>query len=124
MTQIIGKQGSSLEKGAALGDFICKFKLATWLESIDATRSIELFEDLLTNQLFIFTWVVAYKHFSDAYGIGDAKIAIGILKHFGLVGIPAQCFEEAAQRYHYSEKEICDRFSAEFKKHQAASSRD
>ena len=53
---------------------------------------------------------IAYKHFSDAYGIGDAKIAMGILKHFGLVGIPdtgkaVQCFEEPAQRYHYSEKE-------------------
>jgi len=136
--------GQLLEKGAALGDFICKFKLATWLESIDATRSIELFEDLLTTQylrfddksaihfhlgkLYIsrYNWVVAYKHFSDAYGIGDAKIAMGILKHFGLVGIPdtgkaVQCFEEAAQRYHYSEKElreICDRFSTEFKKQQ------
>ena len=51
---------------------------------------------------------------------------MGILNHFGLVGIPdtgkaVQCFEEAAQRYHYSEKElreICDRFSTEFKKQQ------
>jgi len=40
--------GILLEKGAALGDFMCKFKLATWLESIDATRSIEIFEELLT----------------------------------------------------------------------------
>jgi hypothetical protein len=51
---------------------------------------------------------------------------MGILNHFGLVGIPdtgkaVQCFEEAARRYHYSEKElreICDRFSTEFKKQQ------
>lgn len=136
--------GILLEKGAALGDFLCKFRLATCLESIDATRSIELFEELLTTQdlrfddkshihfhlgkLYIsrYNWVVAYKHFSDAYAIADAKIAMGILKHFGLVGIPdtgkaVQCFEEAARRYHYSEKElreICDRFSAEFKKQQ------
>jgi hypothetical protein len=136
--------GILLEKGAALGDFICKFKLATWLESIDPKKSIDIFEELLTTQglrfddkssihfhlgkLYIsrYNWVVAYKHFNDAYGIGDAKIAMGILKHFGLVGIPdtgkaVQCFEEAARRYHYSEKElreICDRFSAEFKKQQ------
>lgn len=136
--------GILLEKGAALGDFLCKFRLATCLESIDATRSIELFEELLTTRglrfddkshihfhlgkLYIsrYNWVVAYKHFSDAYAIADAKIAMGILKHFGLVGIPdtgmaVQCFEEAARRYHYSEKElrkICDRFSAEFKKQQ------
>ena len=136
--------GKLLEKGAALGDFLCKFKLATWLESIDATRSIDIFEELLTAQdlrfddkssihfhlgkLYIsrYNWVLAYKHFSDAYGIGDAKIAMGILKHFGLVGIPdtvkaVQCFDEAARRYHYSEKElreICDRFSTEFKKQQ------
>jgi len=136
--------GQLLEKGAALGDFVCKFKLATWLESIDPTKSIDIFEQLLTTQglrfddkssihfhlgkLYIsrYNWVVAYKHFSDAYAIGDAKIAMGILKHLGLVGIPdtgkaVQCFEEAARRYHYSEKElreICDRFSAEFKKQQ------
>lgn len=136
--------GILLEKGASLGDFICKIKLATWLESIDPTRSIEIFEELLANpglrfddnsmihyhlgKLYMsrYNWVVAYKHFSDAYGIGDAKIAMGILTHFGLVGIPdtgkaVQCFEEAARRYHYSEKElreICDRFSAEFKKQQ------
>ena len=43
---------------------------------------------------------------------------MGVLKHFGLVGNQdtgkaVECFEEAAQRYHYSEKElreICDRF--------------
>jgi len=136
--------GQLLEKGAALGDFVCKFKLATWLESIDPKKSIDIFEELLTTQdlrfddkssihfhlgkLYIsrYNWVVAYKHFSDAYAIGDAKIAMGILKHLGLVGIPdtgkaVQCFEEAARRYHYSEKElrqICDRFSAEFKKQQ------
>jgi len=136
--------GILLEKGAALGDFICKFKLARWLESIDPKKSIDIFEELLTTQglrfddkssihfhlgkLYIsrYNWVVAYKHFNDAYGIADAKIAMGILKHFGLVGIPdtgkaVQCFEEAARRYHYSEKElreICDRFSAEFKKQQ------
>lgn len=136
--------GQLLEKGAALGDFVCKFKLATWLESIDTKKSIDIFEELLTTQdlrfddkssihfhlgkLYIsrYNWVVAYKHFSDAYAIGDAKIAMGILKHLGLVGIPdtgkaVQCFEEAARRYHYSEKElreICDRFSAEFKKQQ------
>jgi len=138
------RTGILLEKGAALGDFLCKFRLATCLESIDATRSIELFEELLTTQglrfddkshihfhlgkLYIsrYNWVVAYKHFSNAYAIADAKIAMGILKHFGLVGIPdtgkaVQCFEEAARRYHYSEKElreICDRFSTEFKKQQ------
>jgi hypothetical protein len=136
--------GILLEKGASLGDFICKIKLATWLESIDPTRSIEIFEELLANpglrfddnsmihyhlgKLYMsrYNWVVAYKHFSAAYGIGDAKIAMGILTHFGLVGIPdtekaVQCFDEAARRYHYSEKElreICDRFSAEFKKQQ------
>jgi hypothetical protein len=136
--------GILLEKGASLGDFICKVKLATWLESIDPTKSIEIFEELLANpglrfddnsmihyhlgKLYMsrYNWVVAYKHFSDAYGIGDAKIAMGVLKHFGLVGIPdtgkaIQCFDEAARRYHYSEKElreICDRFSAEFKKQQ------
>lgn len=136
--------GILLEKGAKLGDFLCKFKLATWLESIDPKKSIELFEELLTTlglsfddnscihfhlgKLYIsrYNWVVAYNHFSAAYGIADAKIAIGILKHFGLVGIPdagkaVQCFDEAARRYHYSEKElreICDRFSAEFKKQQ------
>ena len=136
--------GQLLEKGAALGDFVCKFKLATWLESIDTKKSIDIFEELLTTQdlrfddkssihfhlgkLYMsrYNWIVAYKHFSDAYAIGDAKIAMGILKHFGLVGIPdtekaVQCFEEAARRYHYSEKElreICDRFSAEFKKQQ------
>ena len=136
--------GILLEKGAALGDFSSKYKLATWLESIDPTKSIALFEELLTTQdlqfddkshihfhlgkLYIsrYNWVVAYKHFSDAYAIADAKIAMGILKHFGLVGIPdtgkaVQCFEEAARRYHYSEKqlrEICDRFSTEFKKQQ------
>jgi len=136
--------GLLLEKGAALGDFVSKFKLATWLESIDPEKSIALFEELLTTQdlrfddkscihfqlgkLYIsrYNWVVAYKHFSDAYGISDAKIAMGILKHFGLVGIPdtgkaVKCFEEAARRYHYSEKElreICDRFSTEFKKQQ------
>jgi hypothetical protein len=136
--------GILLEKGASLGDFICKIKLATWLESIDPTRSIEIFEELLANpglrfddnsmihyhlgKLYMsrYNWVVAYKHFSSAYGIGDAKIAMGILTHFGLVGIPdtgkaVQCFEEAARRYHYSEKElreICDRFSTEFKKQQ------
>ena len=136
--------GILLEKGAALGDFLCKFKLATWLESIDPKKSIDIFEELLTTQdlrfddnssihfhlgkLYMsrYNWIVAYKHFSDAYAIGDAKIAMGILKHFGLVGIPdtekaVKCFEEAARRYHYSEKElrdICDRFSAEFKKQQ------
>ena len=136
--------GLLLEKGAALGDFICKFKLARWLESIDSTKSIELFEELLTTpglrfddnssihfhlgKLYMsrYNWVVAYKHFSAAYGIGDAKIAMGVLNHFGLVGIPdtgkaVECFEEAARRYHYSEKElrqICDRFSTEFKKQQ------
>jgi hypothetical protein len=136
--------GILLEKGAALGDFLCKFKLATWLESIDSKKSIDIFEELLTTQdlrfddkshihfhlgkLYIsrYNWVVAYKHFSDAYANGDAKIAMGILKHFGLVGIPdtgkaVQCFDEAARRYHYSEKElreICDRFSTEFKKQQ------
>ena len=136
--------GILLEKGAALGDFICKFKLATWLESIDPKKSIDIFEELLTTQdlrfddkssihfhlgkLYIsrYNWVLAYNHFSDAYGIGDAKIAMGILKHFGLVGIPdtvkaVQCFDEAARRYHYSEKElreICDRFSTEFNKKQ------
>jgi hypothetical protein len=136
--------GILLEKGASLGDFICKIKLATWLESIDPTKSIEIFEELLANpglrfddnsmihyhlgKLYMsrYNWVVAYKHFSDAYGIGDAKIAMGVLKHFGLVGIPdtgkaIQCFDEAARRYHYSEKElreICDRFSTEFKKQQ------
>ena len=136
--------GLLLEKGAALGDFLCKFKLASWLASIDATRSIELFEELLTSpelrfddkssihyqlgKLYIsrYNWVIAYKHFSSAYAIGDAKIAMGILKHFGLVGNPdtgkaIECFEEAARRYHYSEKElkeICDRFSSEFKKQQ------
>lgn len=138
------QKGILLEKGAALGDFLCKFKLATWLESIDSTKSIELFEELLTTsglrfddnssihfhlgKLYMsrYNWEVAYKHFSDAYGIGDAKIAMGVLEHFGLVGIPdtgkaVQCFEEAARRYHYSEKElrqICDRFSTEFKKQQ------
>ena len=136
--------GILLEKGAALGDFICKFKLATWLESIDPTKSIELFEDLLTTpnlgyddnscihfhlgKLYIsrYNWVIAYKHFSSAYANGDAKIAMGVLKHFGLVGNPdtgkaLECFEEAARRYHFSEKElreICDRFSGEFKKQQ------
>jgi hypothetical protein len=136
--------GRLLEKGAALGDFLCKFKLATWLESIDPNKSIDIFEELLTTQglrfddkssihfhlgkLYIsrYNWAVAYKHFSDAYANGDAKIAMGILNHFGLVGIPdtgkaVQCFEEAARRYHYSEKElreICDRFSTEFKKQQ------
>ena len=136
--------GILLEKGAALGDFICKYKLATWLVSIDPTRSIELFEELLATpglrfddnsnihyhlgKLYMtrYNWVVAYKHFSNAYAIGDAKIAMGILKHFGLVGDPdtgkaIECFEEAARRYHYSEKElreICDRFSTEFKKQQ------
>ena len=136
--------GMLLEKGAALGDFTCKFKLATWLESIDASKSITLFEELLTTPGLLFddnssihfhlgklymsryNWVVAYKHFSNAYGIGDAKIAMGILKHFGLVGNPdtgkaVECFEEAARRYHYSEKElreICNRFSGEFKKQQ------
>ena len=136
--------GLLLEKGASLGDFLCKFKLASWLASIDATRSIELFEELLTSpelrfddkssihyqlgKLYIsrYNWVIAYKHFSSAYAIGDAKIAMGILKHFGLVGNPdtgkaIECFEEAARRYHYSEKElkeICDRFSSEFKKQQ------
>ena len=136
--------GLLLEKGAALGDFLCKFKLASWIASIDSTRSIELFEELLTSpelrfddkssihyqlgKLYIsrYNWVIAYKHFSSAYAIGDAKIAMGILKHFGLVGNPdtgkaIECFEEAARRYHYSEKElkeICDRFSSEFKKQQ------
>ena len=136
--------GSLLEKGASLGDFICKYKLAIWLESIDSTRSIEIFEELLATpglrfddnsmihyhlgKLYMsrYNWVVAYNHFSAAYGIGDAKIAMGILTHFGLVGIPdtgkaVQCFEEAARRYHCSEKElreICDRFSTEFKKQQ------
>uniref|UniRef100_A0A6C0H345 Tetratricopeptide repeat protein n=1 Tax=viral metagenome TaxID=1070528 RepID=A0A6C0H345_9ZZZZ len=136
--------GMLLEKGAALGDFLCKFKLATWLESIDPTKSIDIFEKLLTTQdlrfddkssihfhlgkLYIsrYNWSIAYKHFSDAYAICDAKIAMGILEHFGLVGIPdtekaVQCFDEAARRYHYSEKElrgICDRFSTEFKKQQ------
>ena len=109
------QKGILLEKGATLGDFSCKFKLATWLESIDPTKSIALFEELLTTQdlkfddkshihfhlgkLYIsrYNWVVAYKHFSNAYAIGDAKIAMGILKHFGLVGIPdtgkaVQCF--------------------------------
>jgi len=98
--------GMLLEKGAALGDFLCKFKLATWLESIDPTKSIDIFEKLLTTldlrfddkssihfhlgKLYIsrYNWVIAYKHFNDAYAIGDAKIAMGILKHFGLVGIP------------------------------------
>ena len=128
--------GILLEKGAALGDFMCKFKLATWLESIDATRSIEIFEELLTTpelrfddnssihfhlgKLYMsrYNWVIAYKHFSSAYAIGDAKIAMGVLKQFGLVGNQdtgkaLECFEEAARRYHYSEKElreICDRF--------------
>ena len=136
--------GILLEKGAALGDFICKLKLATWLESIDPTKSIELFEDLLTTpnlgfddnscihfhlgKLYMsrYNWVIAYKHFSSAYANGDAKIAMGVLKHFGLVGNPdtgkaLECFEEAARRYHYSEKElreICDRFSGDFKKQQ------
>ena len=136
--------GLLLEKGAALGDYVCKFKLATWLESIDPTRSIALFEELLSTpglpfdenssihfhlgKLYMsrYNWVVAYKHFSSAYANGDAKIAMGVLKHFGLVGIPdtgkaVECFEEAARRYHYSEKElreICDRFSSEFKKQQ------
>jgi hypothetical protein len=136
--------GILLEKGASLGDFMCKFKLASWLESIDASKSIALFEELLTTpglsfddkshihfhlgKLYMsrYNWVIAYKHFSSAYGIGDAKIAMGILKHFGLVGTPdtgkaVECFEEAARRYHYSEKElreICDRFSGEFKKQQ------
>ena len=134
--------GLLLEKGAALGDFVCKFKLATWLESIDANRSIELFQELLSTpglrfddnssihfhlgKLYMsrYNWVIAYKHFSSAYANGDAKIAMGVLKHFGLVGNPdtgkaLECFEEAARRYHYSEKElrdICDRFSGEFKK--------
>ena len=134
--------GILLEKGAALGDFICKLKLATWLESIDPTKSIELFEELLTTpnlgfddnscihfhlgKLYMsrYNWVIAYKHFSSAYANGDAKIAMGVLKHFGLVGNQdtgkaLECFEEAARRYHYSEKElreICDRFSGEFKK--------
>ena len=138
------QKGILLEKGASLGDFICKLKLATWLESIDPTKSIEIFEELLATpglrfddnsmihyhlgKLYMsrYNWVVAYKHFSSAYGIGDSKIAMGVLKHFGLVGIPdtgkaIQCFDEAARRYHYSEKElreICDRFSAEFKKQQ------
>lgn len=136
--------GFLLEKGAALGDYLCKFKLATWLESIDPTRSIALFEELLSTpglrfddnssihfhlgKLYMcrYNWMVAYKHFDSAYANGDAKIAMGVLKHFGLVGIPdtgktVQCFEEAARRYHYSEKElreICDRFSGEFKKQQ------
>jgi hypothetical protein len=136
--------GLLLEKGASLGDFICKVKLATWLESIDPTKSIEIFEELLATpglrfddnsmihyhlgKLYMsrYNWVVAYKHFSNAYANGDAKIAMGILKHFGLVGNPdtgkaIQCFDEAARRYHYSEKElreISDRFSAEFKKQQ------
>ena len=136
--------GLLLEKGASLGDYLCKFKLATWLESIDPTRSIALFEELLTTpglpfdenssihfhlgKLYMsrYNWEIAYKHFSSAYANGDAKIAMGVLKHFGLVGIPdtgkaVQCFEEAARRYHYSEKElreICDRFSSEFKKQQ------
>jgi hypothetical protein len=136
--------GLLLEKGAALGDFLCKFKLATWLESIDPTRSIEIFQELLSTpglrfddnssihfhlgKLYMsrYNWVVAYKHFDLAYANGDAKIAMGVLKHFGLVGNPdtgkaVQCFEEAARRYHYSEKElreICDRFSSEFKKQQ------
>ncbi len=138
------KTGLLLEKGAALGDYLCKFKLATWLESIDPTRSIALFEELLSTpglrfddnssihfhlgKLYMcrYNWMVAYKHFDLAYANGDAKIAMGVLKHFGLVGIPdtgktVQCFEEAARRYHYSEKElreICDRFSSEFKKQQ------
>ena len=136
--------GILLEKGAALGDFICKLKLATWLESIDPKKSIELFEELLTTpnlrfddnscihfhlgKLYMsrYNWVIAYKHFSSAYANGDAKIAMGVLKHFGLVGNPdtgkaLECFEEAARRYHYSEKElreICDRFSGDFKKQQ------
>ncbi len=136
--------GLLLEKGAALGDYLCKFKLATWLESIDPTRSIALFEELLSTsglpfdenssihfhlgKLYMsrYNWVIAYKHFSSAYANCDAKIAMGVLKHFGLVGIPdtgkaVQCFDEAARRYHYSEKElreICDRFSGEFKKQQ------
>lgn len=136
--------GLLLEKGAALGDFLCKFKLATWLESIDPTRSIALFQELLSTpglrfddnssihfqlgKLYMsrYNWVVAYKHFDLAYANGDAKIAMGVLKHFGLVGNPdtgkaVQCFDEAARRYHYSEKElreICDRFSSEFKKQQ------
>lgn len=136
--------GMLLEKGASLGDFVCKFKLGIWLESIDPTKSIDIFEELLITpdlrfddkssihfhlgKLYIsrYNWIIAYKHFSDAYAIGDAKIAMGILKHFGLVGIPdtrkaVQCFDEAARRYHYSEKElrdICDRFSTEFKKQQ------
>ena len=138
------RTGILLEKGAKLGDFLCKFKLAIWLESIDPTRSIELFKELLTTpnlrfddnssihfhlgKLYMarYDWVIAYKHFSNAYGIGDAKIAMGILKHFGLVGKPdtgkaVECFEEAARRYHCSEKElreICDRFSTEFKNQQ------
>ena len=136
--------GILLEKGAALGDFICTLKLATWLESIDPKKSIELFEELLTTpnlrfddnscihfhlgKLYMsrYNWVIAYKHFSSAYANGDAKIAMGVLKHFGLVGNPdtgkaLECFEEAARRYHYSEKElreICDRFSGDFKKQQ------
>ena len=137
--------GILLEKGAALGDFICKLKLATWLESIDPKKSIELFEELLTTpnlrfddnscihfhlgKLYMsrYNWVIAYKHFSSAYANGDAKIAMGVLKHFGLVGNPdtgkaLECFEEAARRYHYSEKElreICDRFSGDFKRQSA-----
>ena len=136
--------GLLVEKGAALGDYLCKFKLATWLESIDPTRSIALFEELLTTpglpfdenssihfhlgKLYMsrYNWKIAYKHFSSAYANGDARIAMGVLKHFGLVGIPdtgkaVRCFEEAARRYHHSEKElreICDRFSSEFKKQQ------
>ncbi len=136
--------GLLLEKGSALGDFLCKFKLATWLESIDPTRSIEIFHELLSTpglrfddnssihfhlgKLYMsrYNWVLAYKHFSSAYANGDAKIAMGVLKHFGLVGRPdtgkaVECFEEAARRYHYSEKElreICERFSGEFKKQQ------
>lgn len=135
--------GFLLEKGAALGDFGCQFKLAAWLESIDPTRSIRLFEELVTGNITFddkssihfhlgklymsrYNWKTAYAHFSDAYGIGDAKIAMGILEHFGLVGVPdtraaVLHFEEAARRYHFSEKEIneiCQRFSAELKKQQ------
>lgn len=140
----VWQTGTLLEKVITYenADYVFKFQLAKWLISIDPNRSIALFKELLTDKTVLFddiswihfylgklymsqyNWSTAFEHFQKTYGHADARVMMGMLINCGLVGNPdsASCvqhFDEAARRYHPSEKklkEICEHFLNEFKK--------
>ena len=123
-------------------DYVFKYQLAKWLVSIAPNRSIELFKELLIDKTVSFDdiswihfhlgklymsqydWNTAFEHLRKAYGNTDAKIAMGMLINCGFIGNPdtfscVNYFDEAANRYHPSEKklrEICEYFLGERKK--------